>query len=109
MKWGEYSNDVQFILQRSDQQKTVANHANGEHSTKNPASSPPQANESPKKAKQTIDQSKGMEKSFSLSSEPEANNIQHANENIVKTVADIRKSELIGIVKGKKSKKKRKI
>lgn len=52
MKWGEYSNDVQFILQRSDSYKTEqslnpvkpksSNNINKLYNTSGPESSPKQ-------------------------------------------------------------------
>lgn len=94
MKWGEYSSDVQFILQRSDQPKpAVVTSPTSDVATKNPASSPPQSTESPKKAKSAIcDQFKPMEKSpFQMSK----NVISDA-----RTPDSARKADLIGIVKG---------
>lgn len=95
MKWGEYSNDVQFILQRSDQPKN----ANGDQAAKNPASSPPQPAESPKKAKSTFDQPMCSDK---LTSPPleEENLITSVSPEIIK-INDHRRTDLIGIVKGK--------
>lgn len=95
MKWGEYSSDVQFILLRSDQSKTSA----PEHGAKNPASSPPQANESPKKAKPTFDQPMINE---SIPSSP----LEEQNTKKIKSletikINELRRTDLIGIVNGK--------
>lgn len=95
MKWGEYSHDVQFILQRSDQQKAAANQS-ADQAVKNPAQSPPQANGSPKKAKPTIDQSNVTDKL--LSPDAERRNLQNAPENTEKTI-DSRTADLMGIIK----------
>lgn len=97
MKWGEYSNDVQFILQRSDQQKVAATQS-ADQAVKNPAVSPPQANGSPKKAKPTIDPSKDIDKLLSPNSERQ--HLQHAPGIMAKATEDARKSDLIGIIKG---------
>lgn len=89
MKWGEYSSDVQFILQRSDQPKVQS----PDQAAKNPASSPPQANESPKKAKSTFD-----EKS-PVSPFNEPNPMNNPTPEDIKT-NEPRRTDLIGIVKG---------
>lgn len=95
MKWGEYSSDVQFILQRSDQ----PNKASPDQAAKNPASSPPPVTESPKKAKSAIDQSTNIEQA--TPSMDEQNSARTAiSENI--KLSERRKSDLIGIVKGEK-------
>lgn len=94
LKWGEYSCDVQFILQRSDAPKG----ANPDQAVKNPASSPPQANESPKKAKSAFDQPV-------MSDEPpsppliEPDSMNNAHPESIK-VNEPRRTDLIGIVKG---------
>lgn len=93
MKWGEYSSDVQFILQRSDQPKS----ANSSEATKNPASSP-QASESPKKAKSSLDHSMTNEK-LPASSLSGQNSIQSVDSDGVKN--EPRRTDLIGIVRGK--------
>lgn len=98
MKWGEYSSDVQFILQRSDQ----PNKSDQITAIKNPASSPPQANESPKKAKSTFDQSPSqpmVDEKLSTSPLTEQNAIKNDNNDSIKT-NDPRRTDLIGIVKG---------
>lgn len=98
MKWGEYSSDVQFILQRSDQKATASPAVqNQDQATKNPASTPPQATESPKKAKSTFDSPKMLYKSpeMQIKSQTLASGSFNVNE--------IRKSDIIGIVKGKRS------
>ncbi|XP_055302190.1 ras association domain-containing protein 8 [Sitodiplosis mosellana] len=94
MKWGEYSSDVQFILQRSDQTKKAV----PDQAAKNPASSPPPVNESPKKAKSTFDQPMSIEK---LATPPmeEQNSTRTAPSENIKT-NEHRRSDLIGIVKG---------
>lgn len=97
MKWGEYSSDVQFILQRSDQQKVVAPQS-ADQAVKNPAVSPPQANGSPKKAKPTLDQSKDLGKLLSPNSERRI--LQHIPGNVAEAADEARKSEIIGIIKG---------
>lgn len=94
MKWGEYSSDVQFILQRSDQPKA----ASQDQAAKNPASSPPQANESPKKAKSTFDQSMPSVKHQSPLSEDQQSINSATSENI--KMNEPRRNDLIGIVKG---------
>lgn len=94
MKWGEYSCDVQFILQRSDQPKN----ANPDQASKNPASSPPQANESPKKAKSAFDQPMTDDK-LPATQLDEENPMKNANLESIKTTE--RRTDLIGIVKGK--------
>lgn len=99
MKWGEYSSDVQFILQRSDQ----PNKSDQTTSIKNPASSPPQANESPKKAKSTFDQSVSQpifDEKLSASPLNGENSIKNDNNDSIKT-NELRRTDLIGIVKGK--------
>lgn len=94
MKWGEYSCDVQFILQRSDAPKG----ANPDQAVKNPASSPPQANESPKKAKSAFDQ---PVMSDELPSPPlnEPDSMNNSHPESIKT-NEPRRTDLIGIVKG---------
>lgn len=96
MKWGEYSNDVQFILQRSDQQKIVASTSNADQATKNPASTPPHdlTTESPKKAKSTFDSPK-----MSFNSPDMQSKSQHLPSDSFK-LNEHRKSDNIGIVKG---------
>lgn len=94
MKWGEYSSDVQFILQRSDQPKVTTNPSNSDQATKNPASSPPQATESPKKAKSTFDTPKMPYKS------PEMQTKSHNLSSDSFKLNESRKSDIIGIVKG---------
>lgn len=94
MKWGEYSSDVQFILQRSDQPKN----ANPDQASKNPASSPPQANESPKKAKSAFDQPLTNDK-LPLTQLDDENPTKNVNSESIKTIE--RRTDLIGIVKGK--------
>lgn len=93
MKWGEYSSDVQFILQRSDHPKQVSlTSPSSEVATKNPASSPPQSIESPKKAKSTYDQP--LKHNENIASQ--------ANKNVMSEAPEAqRKNDLIGIVKGK--------
>lgn len=98
MKWGEYSSDVQFILQRSDTPKT----ATPDQASKNPASTPPQANESPKKAKSAFDQPTMDEKLPSLPL-VESNSIKNTQPESVKA-NEPRRTDLIGIVKGMKMK-----
>lgn len=94
MKWGEYSSDVQFILQRSDQ----PNKASSEQAAKNPASSPPPVNESPKKAKSALDQSTNIAQATPPMDEQ--NSARTAiSENI--EMSEHRKSDSIGIAKGK--------
>lgn len=90
MKWGEYSSDVQFILQRSDQPKIQG----PEQAAKNPASSPPQAAESPKKSKSTFDEPTST---FPFD---EQNPIKNSPSENIKT-NEPRRTDLIGIVKGK--------
>lgn len=93
MKWGEYSHDVQFILQRSDQPKGSPL-TNDQATTKNPASTPAQATESPKKAKSTFD---SPTMPYKL---PE---MQTQSRNLIAdsfNVNENRKSDIIGIVKG---------
>lgn len=95
MKWGEYSSDVQFILQRSDQQKKPSL----DQAVKNPASSPAQVNESPKKAKSTLEQPMSIDK---LPNSPIKE--QNSTRNILCENAQTsghRRSDLIGIVKGR--------
>lgn len=94
MKWGEYSSDVQFILQRSDQEKK----ASLDQAVKNPASSPAQVNESPKKARSTLDQPMSIDK---LPNSPikEQSSIRNSLCENAKT-NEHRRSDLIGIVKG---------
>lgn len=94
MKWGEYSSDVQFILQRSDTPKTVT----PDQALKNPASTPPQVNESPKKAKSAFDQPTMDEKLPSLPL-VESNSIKNIQPESVKA-NEPRRTDLIGIVKG---------
>lgn len=101
MKWGEYSSDVQFILQRSDQ----PNKSDQPTSVKNPASSPPQANESPKKAKSAFDQSlpsqqQMAEEKLSPSPLTEQNSIKNDNNDSSIKSNELRRTDLIGIVKG---------
>lgn len=97
MKWGEYSSDVQFILHRSDQPKK----ASPDQAAKNPASSPPQANESPKKAKSSFDQPMSLEKLPSPSERAEEpNTTRNVLENVKSN--EHRRSDLIGIVKGER-------
>lgn len=100
MKWGEYSSDVQFILQRSDQ----PNKSDQTTSVKNPASSPPQANESPKKAKSAFDQSSPSQQMSDekLSASPltEPNSIKNDNNDSSINSNELRRTDLIGIVKG---------
>lgn len=96
MKWGEYSSDVQFILQRSDQPK---NGNTPDQAAKNPASSPPQANESPKKAKSTFDPPMSADPHSSLPLD-EQNAVQNFTPESIKT-NEHRRTDLIGIVKGK--------
>lgn len=95
MKWGEYSSDVQFILQRSDQPK-----ASPDQAAKNPASSPPQTNESPKKVKSTFDQPMSIDQVPTPLME-ETNSARNVLSDNVKT-NEHRRSDLIGIVKGEK-------
>lgn len=97
MKWGEYSSDVQFILQRSDQ----PNKPSPDQAAKNPASSPPQANESPKKAKSTFDQPMSLEKVDTPPMEA-PNSISTTPSENMKT-NEPRRSDLIGIVKGEQN------
>lgn len=88
MKWGEYSSDVQFILQRSDQQKSTPN-ADLSLKTSNEA----QSLDSPKKVKsmesdQTI---------YTGKSSP----VSQSNKNtIANQKPDPQKKDLIGIVRG---------
>lgn len=100
MKWGEYSSDVQFILQRSDQ----PNKSDQPTSVKNPASSPPQASESPKKAKSTFDQStpsqQMTDEKLSASPLTEQNSIKNDNTDSSIKSNELRRTDLIGIVKG---------
>lgn len=97
MKWGEYSSDVQFILQRSDQPKnTIPDQA----ASKNPASSPPLPSESPKKAKSTFDQPMmSADKLPSSSLSEDRNSIQSVTSENIPT-NEPRRTDLIGIVKG---------
>lgn len=97
MKWGEYSHDVQFILQRSDQPKGSPP-TNDQATAKNPASTPPQAAESPKKAKSTFDSPAMPYKSPDMQIKSRnliSDSLNEVNEN--------RKSDIIGIVKGKQN------
>ncbi|XP_031635815.1 bromodomain-containing protein DDB_G0280777 [Contarinia nasturtii] len=94
MKWGEYSSDVQFILQRSDQPK---NGNSPDQAAKNPASSP-QATESPKKAKSTFDQPINTDQLSSLPLD-EPNTVQSLTPESI-TTNEHRRTDLIGIVKG---------
>lgn len=100
MKWGEYSSDVQFILQRSDQ----PNKNDQPTSVKNPASSPPQANESPKKAKSAFDQSSPSQQmvDVKLTGSPLTDENSIKNDNIDSSIKsnELRRNDLIGIVKG---------
>lgn len=96
MKWGEYSHDVQFILQRSDQPKGSPL-TNDQATTKNPASTPPQATESPKKAKSTFDSPTMPYKSPEM--QTKSRNLMSDSFN----VNDNRKSDIIGIVKGEQN------
>lgn len=95
MKWGEYSSDVQFILQRSDQPKVQS----PDQAAKNPASSPSQAAESPKKAKSTFDQPVAVE-NLPTSPFDEQNPIKSPTPENIKA-NEPRRTDLIGIVKGK--------
>lgn len=94
MKWGEYSHDVQFILQRSDQPKGSPSTTTDPATTKNPASTPPQASESPKKAKSTND-SPTMPYTTPEMQTKSRNPMSEAF-----NVQENRKSDIIGIVKG---------
>lgn len=96
MKWGEYSSDVQFILQRSDQPNKII----PDQAAKNPASSPPPIDESPKKAKSALDQLTNVEKQATPPID-EQNSAKTAISESIK-MGDRRKTDLIGIVKGEK-------
>lgn len=94
MKWNEYSNDVQFILQRSDQPKNAI----PDQAAKNPASSPPQTNESPKKAKSIFERPINTDKHLSSPLE-RLETIENATTESIET-NERNKTDFIGIVKG---------
>lgn len=83
MKWGEYSSDVQFILQRSDQQKTAT-----DDTTKSSVD-----------AKETIDASKKPKST--LTDLPKSTQKETtSNQNAAEQKVEFRKNDLVGIVKG---------
>lgn len=93
MKWGEYSNDVQFILQRSDAQKQDANKT----ATLEPK--PTDQKSSPPINAAACDGTQRSSTNSFQQQQQNLNNLNVNNHNNNPTNVD-RKNDLIGIVKG---------